>query len=242
MGGWLTGELLGLDLETTGVRRHGDVPVSFALVRVAGGRVLGRRSGLVDPGRAIPAGATAIHGITTERARREGIGLPRAVELLAEGVLAAGEAGVPVVGMNLSYDLSMLDHQLRRCTGGGLLEAGWGGPALDVLVLDRRLDRYRPGTRRLGSLCTHYGVTLTSAHEAGADAEAAVAVLLALCDRFPELTAIELGELTRLQAGWHREWVARAAARRAETGGGPLEVGAEEWPVARPAELAAGLA
>lgn len=238
--GWRSGELLGLDLETTGIRRHVDVPVSFALVRFAGGRVVERRSGLIDPGRSIPAAATAIHGITTEHARGEGMALPAALELVAEAVLGAGAAGVPVVGMNLSYDLSMVDHQLRSYSGAGLLEAGWRGPALDVLVLDRRLDRYRPGARRLGNLCAHYGVVLTRAHEASADAEAAVTVLLALCDRFPHLAAMELAELTRLQATWHREWVARVAARRAEVGDAPLEDGADEWPLARPAELALG--
>ncbi|MDA8033586.1 MAG: exonuclease domain-containing protein [Actinomycetota bacterium] len=232
---WWHGQLLGIDLETTGVRRHGDVPVSFALVRVAAGRVVERRLALVDPERPIPPAATAVHGITTERARRDGLPLRAAVELLAEELLEAADRGVPVVGMNLAYDLSLVDHQLRACTGTGLAEAGWRGPALDVLVLDRHLDRRRPGGRRLVHLCEHYGVALTAAHEAGADAEAAVLVLLALCDRFPVLTATGLAELTEQQAAWHRAWVERAAAARALDGGAPPAADEGDWPLARPA-------
>ncbi len=238
-GGWPSGTLLGLDLETTGVRRHGDVPVSFALVRYETGRAVARRSGIVDPGRPIPAGATAVHGITTERARREGMPLRAALELLRDALVEAGRTGVPVVGMNLSYDLSLLDHQLLVLTGAGLREAGWDGPVLDLLVLDRHLDRYRRGKRQLAHLCAHYAVALGSAHEAGADAEAAVLVLLALCERFPELAHLKLAELTRSQATWHRDWAADLAAHRARDGL-PLDVPHDDgWPVARDGRLGA---
>src|SRR5580700_10696910 len=63
MTGWTRGELLGFDLETTGIDRFSDVPVSYALVRVEGAQVVQRDTWLVDPGREIPDGATAIHGI-----------------------------------------------------------------------------------------------------------------------------------------------------------------------------------
>ena len=77
MGAWPTGELLGLDFETTGVDRFNDVPVSYALVSVVEGIVIRSWSGLIDPGRDIPPGATAVHGISTERARDEGMPLGR---------------------------------------------------------------------------------------------------------------------------------------------------------------------
>ena len=232
-GGWHTGELLGFDLETTGVRRHGDVPVSFALVRVVAGQVVERVRGLVDPGCEIPAAATAVHGITTARARREGMPLEAALALLLEALEAAATRGVPVVGMNLAYDLSMVDHQLRLVRGRGLHEQGWVGPALDVLVLDRHLDRFRRGKRRLGHLCAHYTVALETAHEAGADAEAAVLVLLALCERFPSVRELELGELTRLQADWHRQWASGHDEWLTSQGRPGLAPADADWPLAR---------
>lgn len=232
-GGWHTGELLGFDLETTGVRRHGDVPVSFALVRVVAGQVVERVRGLVDPGCEIPAAATAVHGITTTRARQEGMPLGKALVLLGAALGEAADRGTPVVGMNLAYDLSMLDHQLRLEHGTGLLERGWAGPALDVLVLDRHLDRFRPGKRRLAHLCAHYAVTLEAAHEAGADAEAAVLVLLALCERYPSVRELDVWELTRLQAEWHREWAWRHHEWLTSQGRRGLAPADADWPLAR---------
>lgn len=230
-GGWQHAELLALDLETTGVDRRHDVPVSYALLVVAGGAVQRRHVGLVDPGREIPAEATAIHGITTERARAEGQPLGEAVTLLAEAVLRASARSVPVVGMNLAFDLSILDHQLRRLLGEGLAERGWHGPVLDVLVLDRHCDRYRRGRRRLEHLCAHYEVALHRGHEAGCDAEAAVGVLLALCRRFPALLERDPAELTAHQASWHREWARSYNAWRSRSGLSPLVPDDFSWPL-----------
>jgi DNA polymerase-3 subunit epsilon len=67
------GEVLAFDFETTGVDRFTDVPVSYAMVTVVGGARVAISSGLVDPGRDIPTGATEVHGITNERARAEGL-------------------------------------------------------------------------------------------------------------------------------------------------------------------------
>ncbi len=59
VGAWPAGEVLGLDFETTGIDRFNDVPVSYALVSVTEGVVARSWSGLIDPGREIPADATS---------------------------------------------------------------------------------------------------------------------------------------------------------------------------------------
>ena len=61
------------DLETTGI----DVATSRIVSAHVGllnadGELVEQRSWLADPGVEIPAGAAAVHGITTERARAEG--------------------------------------------------------------------------------------------------------------------------------------------------------------------------
>ena len=92
MGEWAEGEVLGLDLETTGVDRFSDVPVSYALVSVVDGVAVRSWSGLIDPGRAIPLDATAVHGITTAQARVEGMPLGEAVALVTDAVVAGRTA------------------------------------------------------------------------------------------------------------------------------------------------------
>ena len=231
---WPDGELLGFDLETTGIDPTTDRPVSFALVTVEGGAVVRRASSLVDPGTDIPAAATAVHGITTEQARREGMALADAVDVIVEALVDAGRRGVPVVGMKLDFDLTMLDVQCRSVDGRGLAERGWAGPVLDGLVLDRRYDRYRKGRRTLGDLCAHYAVLVEQAHDAACDAEAAIGVLRAMCLRFPELCETPLVELHWSQVEWHREWAESFDRWRRDQNLAPLQPREIYWPIGLP--------
>jgi DNA polymerase III subunit epsilon len=184
VGGWPTGEVLGLDFETTGIDRFNDVPVSYALVSVVEGVVVRSWSGLIDPGRDIPAEATAVHGISTERARREGMPLPAAISLVSDAVVAASERGTPLAGMKLDYDLTILETQARDLFGSGPIEQGWCGPVLDAGVIDRHFDPDREGRRTLTDLCGHYGIDMGRAHDAAADATASIEVLFALAVRY----------------------------------------------------------
>lgn len=228
---WHLGQVLGFDLETTGVDRFTDVPVSFALVVAEAGEVVHRRTSLVDPGRAIPEGAVAIHGITNERARAEGRPLDESVEMLADVLVAAGERGIPVVGMKLDYDLTIIDVQCRRLDGRGLADRGFARPVIDVLVLDRHYDRYRRGSRTLSALCAHYGVEIANAHDAVADAEATIRVLTSMCARYPEMCARTPAELHHAQTGWHRQWATSYDTWRRSKSMAGLEARDFDWPL-----------
>ena len=238
MGNWATGKVLGFDFETTGVDRFTDVPVSFALVTVVAGVLVSTSSGLVDPGRDIPAGATEVHGISTERARAEGMPLRDAIEIVTRAVISASRERVPLVGMKLDFDLTILDAQSRRLFGLGLLERGWDGPVLDAVVLDRHLDQYRKGSRTLGALCEHYGVEIENAHDAVADAVASARVVYAQAARFDELDQAEPAALHESEIGWHREWAEGQDEWRLGQGMAPMDRRDFVWPVA-PAVLAA---
>jgi DNA polymerase III subunit epsilon len=238
MGNWAKSEVLGFDFETTGVDRFNDVPVSFALVTLVAGELVATSSSLVNPGREIPAGAIAVHGITNERARAEGMPLSRAIELISDAVISASRRGVPLVGMKLDYDLTILDTQCRRFCGEGLLERGWCGPVLDAVVLDRHHDRYRKGSRTLGALCAHYGVLIENAHDAAADAVASAQVIIAQAARFKELAEADPYVLHEAQISWHREWAEGYDDWRLGRGLAPMDRRDFIWPVA-PAELRA---
>jgi DNA polymerase-3 subunit epsilon len=226
------GEVLGFDFETTGVDRFNDVPVSYALVTLVAGERVSTSAGLIDPGRAIPSGATEVHGISTERARSEGMALPDAIEMIAAVVVSASVRGVPLVGMKLDYDLTILDTQSRTLCGRGLPERGWCGPVLDAVVLDRHEDRFRRGSRTLSALCAHYGVCIENAHDAVADAVASVEVLFALAARFALLGETEPIDLHRAQIEWHREWAESYDDWRVGQGMSPMDRRDFIWPVA----------
>ncbi|HEY1652365.1 MAG TPA: exonuclease domain-containing protein [Acidimicrobiales bacterium] len=238
MGAWAEGQVLGLDFETTGVDRFSDVPVSYALVSVVDGVAVRSWSGLIDPGRAIPADATAVHGITTEQARTEGMPMADAVALVTDAVVAASRRGVPLVGMKLDYDLTILDVLGTRFWGHGLMPRGWRGPVLDAGVLDRHFDSERRGRRTLGDLCAHYGVELEDAHDAWADTVASLRVVFALAERFAALRDADVAWLHEAQIEWHRQWTQDCEVWRRSQGKVPTDPRDYVWPVA-PAVLPA---
>jgi len=233
---WTTREVLGFDFETTGIDRFNDVPVSYALVTVVAGEIVTTESGLIDPGRDIPEAAAEVHGISTERARSEGMPLGQAVARVADALLAASRRGVPLVGMKLDYDLTMLDTQCANLLGQGLVARGWCGPVLDVVVVDRHLDSYRPGRRTLSALCELYGIDIGHAHDASADAIASVKVLLAMFARYGALRHAEPAFLHESQKQWHQLWAANFDEWRRSEGLDPMDPRDHVWPVA-PVEL-----
>jgi DNA polymerase-3 subunit epsilon len=232
VGGWPTGEVLGLDFETTGIDRFNDVPVSYALVSVVEGVVVRSWSGLIDPGREIPPEATAVHGISTERARTEGMPLREAISLVSDAVVAASARAIPLAGMKLDYDLTILETQARELFGAGPVERGWCGPVLDAGVIDRHFDPMREGRRTLTDLCVHYGIDIGHAHDAAADATASIEVLFALAVRFEALWHCDLPQLHHDQIDWHRQWTESYESRRLAEGMIPIDPRDYVWPVA----------
>lgn len=232
MTSWADGPLLGFDTETTGVSPETDRIVTAALVRADRSGVR-TATWLVDPGVEIPAGASAIHGITTAHARAHGEPPGQALAQLAHQLADALRAGTPVVAFNASFDLTILEAELTR-HGLPTLAARLGrspGPVLDPLVLDRALARYRPGKRRLGDLCGVYGVEPSAGlHTAEVDVIATLDVLRAIASRHPEVAVMPADQVHAWQVEAHRAWAERFNAWRRSRG--YAGVGARScWPV-----------
>ncbi|VEG27502.1 DNA polymerase III subunit epsilon [Actinomyces howellii] len=211
---WTRGPVLGFDTETTGVDPRTDRLVTAAIVsREAPGPEHARRqrveTWLADPGVEIPQGASAVHGVTTERARAQGRPVAQVLEEVAERLATAMSRQVPVVVFNGSYDLTLMESELSR-HGLPTVRERLGrepGPVIDPLVLDRAVDRYRKGKRRLEDLCRFYGVESDAAlHTAEVDVAAALDVLEEMTRRHPRLADMGLAELMTFQAREHRRW------------------------------------
>jgi DNA polymerase-3 subunit epsilon len=238
MTNWYQGPLASFDTETTGVDVEHDRIVTAALVvqESADGPVL-RRDWVADPGVPIPAGATAVHGLTDRWAREHGRPAPVVVEEVARALAGTARAGLPLVIMNAPYDLTLLDRELGRHRGGSLADYVASAPLLvvDPRVLDKHLDRYRKGRRTLTDLCAHYGAVLNGAHDAAADATAAMLLVRAIGDRFEErLAAMTPAELHLRQAVWHAAQ-ARGLQQWFNRSGSP-ELVDTAWPLRRRAE------
>ena len=233
-GAWVDGPVVGFDTETTGVDVGTDRIVTAAVVRREG-ITTSVTSWLIDPGVPIPDGAAAIHGITTGHARLHGRAPGGALEEIASTLAAALLRGEPVVAFNASFDLSLLDAELARHGLPTLPQrvAREVRVVLDPLVMDRGLDRYRRGKRRLGDLCAHYGVVGEGdLHSADVDVLATLDVLRKLTERFPQLREMDLDSLHDRQVLEHRRWADSFNHWRRERGlDGP---GADTtWPARR---------
>ncbi|GAA3731884.1 3'-5' exonuclease [Streptomyces tremellae] len=200
---WHGGPLAGFDLETTGTEPLEARIVSAAVVEAAGGEVVESRTWLADPGVLIPAQASAVHGISSERAAAEGRPAGEVAAEVADALRGAWARGVPVVAYNAAFDLTLLCAELER---HGLPPLGPLGPVVDPYTIDRAVDRYRKGKRTLEAVCGEYGVVLDAAHEAVADALAAVRVATAIAGRHPKVAALTAGELHERQTAWYAAW------------------------------------
>ena len=238
MTNWPAGPLLGFDTETTGVDTATCRIVTAALVlRVphhAAGATTTIDNWLINPGVEIPAVATAVHGITTEFASANGENPVVALEQIATQITEHLRTGIPVVAFNAAFDLSLLEAELTR-HGLETLHQRLGHevmPVIDPLVLDRLLDKYRPGKRRLGDLLAVYGVEVDAdnLHAADIDVLATLDVLAAMARRYPAIANMPLNDLHAAQITAHREWAENFNQWRARQGcDGP---GASaNWPI-----------
>lgn len=223
---WWEGPLAGFDTETTSADPNAARIVTASLIVETPGQPVEGWTWLLDPGVEIPEGATAVHGITTEKARAEGVPAAAGIHDIRKTLLTVD---CPLVVMNASFDLTVLDREIQYHLGIAGFEAHslpW--PVVDPFVLDKQLDRYRKGSRRLDAMSQHYGVTLTNAHDASADALAAIGIVRAM-GRIAGFPPAE--ELHRRQIEWKEKQVDSLESyfiRSGQFDGVPLR---REWPV-----------
>ena len=185
-----------LDTETTGLDASRDAIVSVGAVRCHGQRLYRATvlDLLVDPGRRIPARATAVHGIDDSMVA----GKPKIVEVLP--AVEALMAGTVVVGHQIGFDLALFEQACR-----------WAGrpwvppPRLDILLLSAALAPDENG-HEIDDQAARMGVNISGRHTALGDALVTAELWVRLIPQLERAGVRTLGE-------------ARAFSRRAK---GPL--------------------
>lgn len=221
---WTSQPIVGFDTETTGVDPTRERLVTASVVVVEEDGVT-RHYWLADPGVDIPLQASNVHGISTEQARREGEPVEKVLGEVADLLVQHMAAGHPVVAFNASYDLTLMECELERHGLPTLAERLGGpvGPVIDPYMLDRSVDRYRRGKRRLENLAEHYGVAEDdSFHNAEADVLATLRVLGSMLRRFPKLAEDTLEHLMEVQQQTYTEFQQYMASRNGQHIDGPL--------------------
>ncbi|OKJ06803.1 exonuclease domain-containing protein [Kitasatospora sp. CB01950] len=227
---WGLGRIVAFDTESTGVDVESDRIVTAAVIGLGDGMPAAARTWLADPGIDIPEQASTIHGVTTARARAEGRPAAEVVKEIASKLAEFVAHRLPIVAMNARFDLTLLDRECARHGLPPLAELAGAEPlVVDPYVIDKAVDKYRKGSRKLIDMARHYGVALGGdAHEAGADALAAARIAYKQAARYPAARQ-PLEQLHAAQVIWAREQAVslQAYLRKSD----PAAVVEPEWPL-----------
>lgn len=176
-----------VDVETTGGAPDSASLTEVAAARYRGGELLGTFQTLVQPGESIPPLITALTGISDAMVSAA----PRVDEVLPALVEFIG--GAVLVGHNLRFDLSFLDHALISTGRDRLSNA-----TVDTLALARRLVRDMVPNCKLGTLASNLRLEHRPSHRALNDVLATGDLLHALLERAGSFGIVELEELLDL--------------------------------------------
>ncbi|MEV5770129.1 exonuclease domain-containing protein [Streptomyces antimycoticus] len=185
---WHTGRLLAFDTETTGTNVEEDRIVTAAAIGVGRGEPAEPHTWLANPGIDIPEEATAVHGISTEHAHTKGMPAEQTIDSITTVVAGHLNRGVPIVGHNVVYDLTILDRECRRYGLPTLLDRYedsviW--PVIDTRVLDQHVLPFRrrvsetQGARQLITLAQVYGFGWDEEAAHGSEYDALMAARIA---------------------------------------------------------------
>lgn len=192
------------DLETTGLNlKEARIVTACAALIDENGQVIGDDvEWLADPIIEIPEIATSVHKITTAYAREHGRPAAEVVGEIVERLRGYFEQGIPVVAYNAPYDFTILHFEALR---HGIKPLQNPGTVVDPLVIDKFLDRYRGGKRRLELTAEFYKVPLDDAHNATADAVAAGRVAQAIARKFFDRLDVSAEQLHQSQVAWAKD-------------------------------------
>ncbi len=191
--------IVALDIETTGLDADRDAVIEIGAVRFNSRRVEDEWSALINPRRAIPPFITQLTGITNAMVQSA----PTVDDVISD--LSDFVADLPILGHNVSFDLSFLQKQ-------GLFRFN---EVLDTYDLASVL---LPGAGRynLGALAQTLAVPLPATHRALDDARVTQAVFARLYERALNLPLDLLAEIVRLgeQQEWGGEWIFKEALKQ----------------------------
>lgn len=197
---WRDVPLCVVDFETCGLMPGVDGVVEVGMARFESGACVESYGSFVNPGKPIPAEATAIHGIRDE----DVADYPGLDTVMSDPIFLRMLNGAQPAAYNSMFDRSFCPPKFSSMD--------W--PWLDLIPIVRHVDRYErgKGQHKLTAACARHRVELGSAHRAEDDARAAGQLFYLLAEELYKKrgeAVSTLGDLllwTRLAQAyeWHR--------------------------------------
>jgi DNA polymerase-3 subunit epsilon len=189
---WREADFCVVDIEATGLVLAVDEIISFAALRIAGGRLHldDARYQLVRPRHMPERGTILIHGLR----RADLVDAPPLADVLDD--LAAALAGTVMVAHVAIIEEAFIGAAFRAA--GRRL----ANPIVDTAALAAELHRLRreppPAPRDLAAIANWLGLPVHRPHEADGDALTTAQVFLALASHLDEFSPQTVGSLERI--------------------------------------------
>lgn len=197
--------LLGFDTETTGTDADDAIASASLVLRDPNSGHEGDTIAewLVNPHHRMSPGASKVNGYTDAFLEAQGAEPTEAIDEIGKAIRLAQAKSIPLLAYNVPFDVRMLRGDLKR----------WDLPALpdelivvDPLVIDRTVSK-RSGKRTLTYTTEYYGVEPHGDfHDATADTIAAVDLIAPMCELYPQVCNLKLGELMDWQRKAFAAW------------------------------------
>jgi len=149
-----------VDIETTGLSAYYHKITEIAALKYRDGRIVREFSTLVNPEVRIPRFITRLTGIDNEMVNDS----PKIKEVMPRFYSFLGNS--PFVAHAATFDYKFLDYAAEKNIGVNL-----GNHKICTCKLARRLLPELP-SKRLSSLCSHFGISNDNAHRAMSDVRA----------------------------------------------------------------------
>ena len=204
---WNQGLFCGFDLETTGLDSDTDHIVQIGISMSLGSPLGDGFSAplpsmsydrIVDPG--VPILNSDIHGITDDVVAARGTPEADAVNELVWVLRAMQDSGTPVVAYNAAFDFTFARSLAARHKITWNL---YDLKIIDPMVIDKEVDKYRRGSRRMGDVAKYYGLDVETdqLHSAMYDASLAVQLTRTMGSKYSG-TGLGASDFTRVQERW----------------------------------------
>lgn len=236
-----------LDTETSGIDTANDRIITCFMRAKDGDKVVFEQNWVIDPGVEIPKEASDVHGMDTDWVREHGRkDALVAINEIAQELEFYSNIGYVVVGYNGSFDLAILDAEVKRTDNGRGLNFLETPRFIDPVIFSRVFDKYVKGGHQLITVAKRNGIEIEEdrLHAADYDVEVTEKLVPIMLNRaWQELKDLRQGltpdefvtKLQKWQAEQKKEWALHlteyfASIGKTEEDGAPIKVsGAFPW-------------
>lgn len=211
-------KIVTFDTETTGIDTENDRIITCFMRARDGDEIVFEQNWVIDPDVEIPKEASDVHAMTTEWVREHGRkDVGQAIFEIWNVLEDHGDNDFVVAGYNSSFDLAILEAEVRRHGLADYLFKYEGARFIDPVIFSRKLDKYKKGGHQLITVAKRNGLKIEEGrlHAADYDVEVTEKLVKVFLNRaWRELASLREGLtpdefVTKLQ-GWQaaekKEW------------------------------------